>query len=313
MPHFLTHKHMKLFAMKIRFNSIGLLAVTMACIAMSCGQQKATTTTTPFEEDWESIKKHETPDWIMDAKFGIFIHWGVYAVPAFGSEWYGRNMYMDTATFDAQLTKGKPGPNNIYLHHVKTYGVPKQFGYKDFIPQFKAENFNAKEWIDLFKSAGAKYVVPVAEHHDAFAMYNSKHTPWNSVNMGPKRDVLGELFAEGRKQGLKMGASSHLALIKKTGLIPLILKTVCYTVLKAKTLMSLYQKLSNNAGGCVHRISLITISPMCCGLIFIWISPRLKNIILSWLRITTTRDWNGIRKWYCRIKICIMKPFLPVL
>ena len=164
-----------------------------------------------YDESWESIKKHETPEWIQDAKFGIFIHWGIYAVPAYGSEWYGRNMYMDTASFNAQLQGEKPGPSNIYNYHKKTYGDPKTFGYKDFIPMFKAEKFDAKEWIDLFKEAGAKYVVPVAEHHDAFAMYNSKFTPWNSVNMGPKRDVLGELFSEGRKQGLKMGASSHLA------------------------------------------------------------------------------------------------------
>jgi len=165
-----------------------------------------------FEPNWESIKKnYKDPEWFSNNKFGIFIHWGAYSVPAFGSEWYPRQMYMDTATFSAQLDLGRKGPNPTYLHHKKTWGDQKEFGYKDFIPMFKAEKFNAKEWIDLFKKAGARYVVPVADHHDGFAMYKSNTTRWNSADMGPKRDVLGELFTEGRKQGLKMGASSHFA------------------------------------------------------------------------------------------------------
>ncbi|MDO6801359.1 alpha-L-fucosidase [Wenyingzhuangia sp. 1_MG-2023] len=165
-----------------------------------------------FEPNWESIKKnYKDPEWFNKQKFGIFIHWGAYAVPAYSSEWYPRNMYMDTAVFTAQLKHQKTGPHEAYTHHVKTYGNPKEFGYKDFIPMFKAEKFNPKEWITLFKEAGAKYIVPVADHHDGFAMYKSNTTRWNSVDMGPKRDVLGELMAEGRKQGLIMGASSHFA------------------------------------------------------------------------------------------------------
>ncbi|WP_239985853.1 MULTISPECIES: alpha-L-fucosidase [Arenibacter] len=111
----------------------------------------------------------------------------------------------------AQLKLGKEGPNDTYLHHKKKWGDQKEFGYKDFIPMFKAEKFNAKEWIDLFKKSGAKYVIPVADHHDGFAMYKSNTTRWNAYDMGPKRDVLGELFKEGRQQGLIMGASSHYA------------------------------------------------------------------------------------------------------
>ena len=165
-----------------------------------------------YEPNWESIKKnYKDPEWFNNQKFGIFIHWGAYSVPAFGSEWYPRQMYMDTATFSAQLDLGRKGPNPTYLHHKKTWGDQKEFGYKDFIPMFKAEKFNAKEWIDLFKKAGARYVVPVADHHDGFAMYKSNTTRWNAADMGPKRDVLGELFEEGRKQGLTMGASSHYA------------------------------------------------------------------------------------------------------
>jgi len=165
-----------------------------------------------FEPNWESIKKnYKDPEWFNDQKFGIFIHWGAYAVPAFGSEWYPRQMYMDTATFTAQLNLQTTGPNPTFIHHKKTYGDQKEFGYKDFIPMFKAEKFDPVAWIDLFKKSGARYVIPVADHHDGFAMYNAKTTRWNSVNMGPKRDVLGELFKEGRAQGLIMGASSHYA------------------------------------------------------------------------------------------------------
>ncbi|WP_303318052.1 alpha-L-fucosidase [Flavivirga abyssicola] len=165
-----------------------------------------------YQPNWESIKKHyKDPAWFNNQKFGIFIHWGAYSVPAYGSEWYPRRMYMDTATFSAQLNPQKTGPNDTYVHHKKTWGDQKTFGYKDFIPMFKGEKFNAAEWIDLFKKSGARYVVPVADHHDGFAMYKSNTTRWNAFDMGPKRDVLGELFKEGRSKGLIMGASSHYA------------------------------------------------------------------------------------------------------
>jgi len=170
------------------------------------------TPTVKYEANWESIKKnYKDPEWFNKTKFGIFIHWGAYSVPAFGSEWYPRQMYMDTATFTAQLNFEKKGPNPVYTHHKKNWGDQKTFGYKDFIPMFKGENFNADEWIDLFKKAGAKYVIPVADHHDGFAMYKSNTTRWNSFNMGPKRDILGELFKAGRSKGMIMGASSHFA------------------------------------------------------------------------------------------------------
>ena len=112
-------------------------------------------------------------------------------------------------TTQGVVTREEPHP--VYLHHVETYGSPRNFGYKDFIPMFTAEQFDAGEWISLFKEAGARYIVPVAEHHDAFAMYNSSYTRWNSVNMGPKRDVLGELKAAAAAEGLYFGASSHFA------------------------------------------------------------------------------------------------------
>ncbi|MDE7297957.1 MAG: alpha-L-fucosidase [Lachnospiraceae bacterium] len=148
-----------------------------------------------YKDTWESLAEHETPRWFRDAKFGIFIHWGIYSVPAFGSEWYSRNMYI----------QGSPE----FEHHVKTYGAQKDFGYKDFIPMFKAEKFDAAEWISLFRQAGAKYIVPVAEHHDGFQMYDSALSKWNAANMGPCRNVLGELSEEAKKAGLVNGASTH--------------------------------------------------------------------------------------------------------
>lgn len=148
-----------------------------------------------YQATWESLKKYTTPDWFRDAKFGIFIHWGVYSVPAYVSEWYPREMYQKDS--------------KEYKHHLETYGPHSKFGYKDFIPMFKGEKFNPAQWVDLFKKAGAKYVVPVAEHHDGFAMYKTAYSKWNAFEMGPKRDVIGELATEIRKQGLIFGLSSH--------------------------------------------------------------------------------------------------------
>jgi alpha-L-fucosidase len=149
----------------------------------------------PFRPDWGSLQDYKIPDWYQDAKFGIFIHWGLYSVPAFANEWYSRNMYEQGSA--------------EFKHHVATYGPQNKFGYKDFIPMFKAEHFSAQAWAQLFREAGAKYVVPVAEHHDGFPMYNSGLTGWCAGKMGPKRDFVGELAAAIRAEGLHFGASSH--------------------------------------------------------------------------------------------------------
>lgn len=194
-----------------------LVAIILSIFVYSCAnkssEKKIVEVQKPvYEANWESIKaNYKDPEWFNKTKFGIFIHWGAYTVPAFGSEWYPRQMYMDTANFNAQLGGSKPGPSKEYLHHKKVWGDQKDFGYKDFIPMFKAEKFNANEWIDLFKKSGAKYVIPVADHHDGFAMYKSNTTRWNAYDMGPKRDVLGELFKAGREKGMIMGTSSHFA------------------------------------------------------------------------------------------------------
>ncbi|HTM37925.1 MAG TPA: alpha-L-fucosidase [Terriglobales bacterium] len=149
----------------------------------------------PFRTDWESLKAYQVPDWYKDAKFGIFLHWGVYSVPAFGSEWYPRLMYI-------------PGTPE-HRHHLETYGTPDKFGYKDFIPKFKAENYDPEAWAELFKESGAKYVVPVFEHHDGFQMYDSALSDWTAVKVGPHRDLWGDLAKAVRAQGLRLGASSH--------------------------------------------------------------------------------------------------------
>ncbi|HOP95685.1 MAG TPA: alpha-L-fucosidase [Dictyoglomaceae bacterium] len=151
----------------------------------------------PFKPEWESLKNYKIPEWYKDAKFGIFIHFGVYSVPAFGNEWYSRNMYV----------QGTPE----YEHHLKTYGTQKVLGYKDFIPLFKAEKFDPYSWADLFRKAGAKYVVPVAEHHDGFAMYDCSFTRWCATKIGPKRDIIGELAKAVRENFLTFGVSYHRA------------------------------------------------------------------------------------------------------
>jgi alpha-L-fucosidase len=164
-------------------------------VARKVAEVRAVAARGPFQPDWASLAKFEVPAWYQDAKFGIFIHWGAYSVPAFGNEWYPRNMY-------------KAGSKE-HVHHLETYGPLRSFGYKDFIPMFKAERFDAKRWAALFKAAGARYVVPVAEHHDGFPMYDYPFTDWSAPKMGPKRDVVGELAEAVRAEGLVFGASSH--------------------------------------------------------------------------------------------------------
>lgn len=151
----------------------------------------------PYKPNWASLMEAPVPRWFRQRRLGIFIHWGVYSVPAKFNEWYSRNMYV------------KDSPE--YEHHVRTYGPHTQFGYKDFIPMFKAEHFDAGEWMELFKNAGAGYVFPVAEHHDGFQMYASELSDWNAACMGPNRDVLGELNTAAGERDLVFCASSHRA------------------------------------------------------------------------------------------------------
>ena len=152
----------------------------------------------PYRPDWETLRNHEIPQWFKDAKFGIFIGWGVYAVPGAVNEWYPHNMY-------------RPG-DPAWQDFVQRYGsFDKGLGYKDFIPAFRAEKWDPADWVALFKQAGARYVIPIAEHHDGFAMYDSDLSDWTSAKLGPHRDVVGELAVATRAAGLHFGFSSHRA------------------------------------------------------------------------------------------------------
>ncbi|PKA99686.1 alpha-L-fucosidase [Flavobacteriaceae bacterium MAR_2009_75] len=158
-----------------------------------------------YKAEWKSLKQHQTPDWFLDAKFGIYCHWGPYSVPEFKNEWYSHWMYVNKDNPEASNGKA----SEFYDHHVETYGKLNEFGYKDFIPMFKAEKFDASEWAELFQNAGAKFVGPVSEHADGFAMWDSDLTRWNAKNMGPRRDIMGELSKEIRKRDMKFIATYH--------------------------------------------------------------------------------------------------------
>lgn len=152
----------------------------------------------PFEADWASLAGHSAaPEWLKDAKLGIYFHWGPYTVPAFGDEWYPRWMFFEG--------------RREWEHHEKTYGPPSEFGYHDFVPKFTGEHFDPEEWADLFQRSGARFAGPVAEHHDGFSMWDSDVTPWNAADKGPQRDILGDLFASLRKRDLKTIATFHHA------------------------------------------------------------------------------------------------------
>src|SRR5690349_19767914 len=144
--------------MKLTHITACLIMASISCLA----QQK-------YTADWQSLAKHnEVPEWIRDAKFGIYCHWGVYAVPAYNNEHYIQHMHNES------------GYSKLGTHqrHVALYGPLSKFGYHDFIPLFKGEKFNADEWAELFVKGGAKFAGPVAEHHDGFAMWHSSVTPF---------------------------------------------------------------------------------------------------------------------------------------
>jgi alpha-L-fucosidase len=149
-----------------------------------------------FEPTWQSLQQYECPQWFRDAKLGIFICWNPYTVPAQG-DWYARHMYMEG--------------HRQYKYHVEHYGHPSQFGYKDIIQLWKGEDFDADKLAALFKRAGAKYIVPMAMHHDNFDLWDSRHHRWNSVNMGPRKDIIGMWRKAALHQGLRFGVTTHLA------------------------------------------------------------------------------------------------------
>ncbi len=155
-----------------------------------------------YEANWASLDQRPTPDWFLDAKFGVFIHWGVYSVPAWGNvgeyaEWYWKRIEKQQAD------------NVWWQFHVKNFGA--DFNYQDFAPQFTAELFDAQQWARLFARAGVRYVVPTSKHHEGYCLWPSAEAsktwgrPWNAVEVGPKRDLMGELAEATRAQGMKFG------------------------------------------------------------------------------------------------------------
>lgn len=150
-----------------------------------------------YKDNWESLANYPIPKWYTDAKFGIFVGWGVYSVPAFGNEWYAHTMYKKECA--------------EYSHHIEKYGSHEAVSYTDFVKDFKGEKFDADEWIKLFKKAGAKFVMPIAEHHDGFQMYNSDLSDWCAAKKGPKKDILGEVKKAAEENGLVFCTSNHYA------------------------------------------------------------------------------------------------------
>jgi alpha-L-fucosidase len=152
----------------------------------------------PFQATAESLQQYKCPDWFRDAKFGIWAVWGPESVPMQG-DWYARNLYLEG------------DPSKHYQYHNKNYGHPSKFGFKDIIPLWKAEKWDPERLMALYQKAGAKYFCMIAMHHDNFDCWDSSFQRWNSLNMGPKRDIAGEWQKAARKQGLRFGMTEHLA------------------------------------------------------------------------------------------------------
>jgi alpha-L-fucosidase len=151
----------------------------------------------PFQPSWKSLMNYQTPEWFRDAKFGIFAHWGPQCQPEApgGSGWYARNLYVQGS--------------KDYEAHVRKYGHPSKVGFKDVCNDWKGEKFDPDKLMALYKQAGAKYLVALANHHDNFDLWDSKYQPWNSVAMGPKRNVIGDWAKAARGAGLRFGVSVH--------------------------------------------------------------------------------------------------------
>jgi len=162
--------------------------------------QVAADNTGPYKPDWASLRTYPVPQWLRDGKFGIYTHWGVYSVPARGPNgtWYAHYVYVNPDSADRKYQEA-------------TFGALEKFGYKDFIPMFTGEKFDAEEWAELFLKSGARFAGPVAEHHDGFAMWDTQYSEWNAAKMGPKRDVVGELAKAIKKRGMKFVTAFHHA------------------------------------------------------------------------------------------------------
>jgi alpha-L-fucosidase len=192
--------------MEMIMKKMGVLTMVAFATLLMIGCATNKNAEAVYEPTWESLSKHDAaPEWMQDAKLGIYFHWGPYTVPAYRTEWYPRWMWYDSEVF---------GPFNctdVFEHHKKEWGHPRDFAYHEFVPLFNGKQFDPEEWAELFKNSGAKFAGPVAEHHDGFSMWDSRITPWNAKDRGPKRDVLGELFQSLEKRDIKRIATFHHA------------------------------------------------------------------------------------------------------
>jgi alpha-L-fucosidase len=148
----------------------------------------------PFQPDWQSLAQYQVPDWFRDAKFGIWAHWGPQCQPERG-DWYARGMYQEGT--------------DQYKYHIQKYGHPSKFGFKDVINEWKAENWDPNELVGLYKRAGAKYFMALANHHDNFDLYDSKYQSWNSTKLGPKKDLVGGWAKAAKEHGIPFGVTVH--------------------------------------------------------------------------------------------------------
>jgi len=150
----------------------------------------------PFKPTWDSLSNYQVPEWFRDAKFGMWAHWGPQCQPEFG-DWYAREMYMEGG--------------HKYKYHLEKYGHPSKFGFKDVINEWKADRWDPEELVGLYKKAGAKYFMAMANHHDNFDMFDSTHQKWNSTRIGPKKDIIGGWAKAAKNNDLRFGVSVHAA------------------------------------------------------------------------------------------------------
>ncbi|MCU0363043.1 MAG: alpha-L-fucosidase [Bacteroidales bacterium] len=188
------------------------IVIIYSLIAISCAEDvkkpEARIYEPSFAPDLESFRQYQYPEWFSDAKFGIWAHWGPQAVPRQG-DWYARKMY-ESDIVNRRTNEPTGKPSREYLYHVEHYGHPSKFGYKDIIPLWKAERWDPEKLMALYKRVGARYFVSMATHHDNFFLWDSKIHRWNSVKMGPMKDVVGLWQAAAKKEGLRFGVSEHL-------------------------------------------------------------------------------------------------------
>ena len=173
---------------------MSLSAVQAQSYKVAVSEEHEPMQTGKYQPTWESLRQHQTPEWFRDAKFGIWAHWGPQCVEGSG-DWMARQLYMEGS--------------KAYQYHVEHYGHPSEVGFKDILPLFRAEKWDPEQLVERYKRAGAKYFFVLGNHHDNFDLWDSKYQPWNSKNIGPRRDILDEWAKAAKKAGLPLGISFH--------------------------------------------------------------------------------------------------------